>query len=128
MSDRQAQETLDDGNIQELFRAIDDKDVAKFATFLAPRISFRFANAEPVTGKSAVTRAVAGFFDSIHALSHEIDRTIRQGRYVICEGRVIYTRHDASLLKVPFLNLFDIDNGLIEDYRIYVDASALYGG
>jgi TRAP-type uncharacterized transport system substrate-binding protein len=45
---------------------------------------------------------------------------------VICHGTVTYTRHDASTLTVPFANIFRTRDDLIDEYLIYVDASALY--
>ena len=128
MTERQAAASFADDDIHALFDAIDNRDAARFAGFLAPGVSFRFANADTVNGRSEVAEAVSGFFASIRALSHDVQRIIHQAPYVICEGRVTYTRHDASELEVPFLNLFEIRDGLIEDYRIYIDASALYAG
>lgn len=128
MTEIQAGATLGEDGIRELFDAIDSKDAARFAGFLSPAANFRFANAEPVEGRAAVEAAVDAFFTSIRALSHDVQRVLRQEACVVCEGWVTYTRHDGSELHVPFLNLFEIDDGLIGDYRVYIDASALYAG
>ena len=41
-------------------------------------------------------------------------------------GRVTYTRQDRSNLDVPFANVFRYEDGLIRDYLIFVDNSALF--
>jgi hypothetical protein len=38
---------------------------------------------------------------------------------------VTYTRRDGSLLTLPFANTFELRDGLIAIYRIYIDISAL---
>jgi hypothetical protein len=45
---------------------------------------------------------------------------------VICRGEVTYIRHDGSTLTVPFANVFRMDGDKVRDYRIYMDASALF--
>ena len=43
------------------------------------------------------------------------------------QGQVTYTRHDGSQLSVPFANIFKLRDGLIGEYRIFGDFSALAG-
>ena len=47
---------------------------------------------------------------------------------LVCEGDVTYTKLDGSEVTLPFVNIFEIDGGLIVDYRIYVDVGPLYAG
>jgi hypothetical protein len=39
---------------------------------------------------------------------------------------VTYTRHDGSILTVPFADVFLMAGDKVRDYRVYMDASALY--
>jgi len=117
---------LSETQIRQLFAEIDRKHVNGFAAFLARDVSFRFGNAEAIEGHGAVCDAVGAFFDSIRELSHRLERILRDGPHIVCHGAVTYTRHDGSQLSVPFANLFEMERGLIRDYRIFVDASALY--
>jgi len=117
---------LNDAQIRQLFTEIDRKHVNGFGAYLSRDVSFRFGNAEAVEGHDAVCGAVEAFFASIHDLSHRLERIIRDGNHIVCHGQVTYTRHDGSRLSVPFANLFETDRGLIRDYRIFIDASALY--
>ena len=117
---------LTDADITALFRAIDQKDILTFSDFLSAEVSFRFGNTDAVTGRQQVTERVQGFFDSIQALQHELSAILRDGQAIICRGEVAYTRHDGSRLKVPFMNYFGTEKGLIREYQIYADVSSLY--
>ncbi len=112
--------------LNNLFAAIDDKDADGFAAFLTDDASFRFGSTPSVTGKAEVRRTVAEFFSAVHSLSHRIDQVWREAGIVICEGEVTYTRKDNSRLTVPFANILRRRGTLVSDYRIYVDASALW--
>jgi limonene-1,2-epoxide hydrolase len=109
-----------------LLAAVDAKDTPRFLSFLTDDASFRFANAPAVVGKAAVGAMVGGFLSSIKAVRHDIGETWAPPGRALCEGVVTYTRHDGSTLTAPFVNVFVLRDGLIADYRIYVDASALY--
>lgn len=63
------------GWLLELFQAIDAKDSVAFAAHLVEDVSLVFGNAAPLHGKAAAQAAVAGFFQSIAALRHEILET-----------------------------------------------------
>ena len=126
MHDHSTSNRLSDSDILALFKAIDRKDALTFSDFLSSDVSFRFGNADPVMGREPVKERVQGFFDSIQALQHELAGILRDGHAIICRGKVTYTRHDGSQLRVPFMNYFGIGNGLIQEYQIYVDTSALY--
>jgi ketosteroid isomerase-like protein len=109
-----------------LFSAIDARDADAFASRLAPDVVFRFGNAEPVEGSETVRQVVAGFFDSIAGIRHEVADVWNTGDAVISQGRVTYTRHDGSRLSVPFANVFRMSGDRIGEYLIFVDISRLY--
>jgi ketosteroid isomerase-like protein len=112
--------------LDRLFSAIDAMDIEAFVACLTDNGVFRFGSAPPVQGRDAVGRAVGDFFGTIAGLSHEITRTVSDGDALICEGEVTYTRHDGSRITLPFADIFELDDGLIADYRIYADIGPLY--
>ena len=112
--------------MDELFKAIDAKDAERFASFIAADGTFVFANAPAMTGRAAIRDAVAGFFASIRGLSHEVHSVAQEGSQVWSRGIVTYVRHDGSSLTAPFCNYFEMENGGVRHYQIYVDASALH--
>lgn len=114
-------------DLAALFAAIDRKDTPRFAEFLAPDCVFRFGNGEPVTGRDAVAAAVDGFFGAVAKLSHTLANWWPVDAGAVCHGTVRYTRHDGSELEVPFSNVFYLsDQGLIRQYLIFADNSALF--
>ena len=110
----------------KLFVAIDAMDTEGFLGFIAADAEFRFGSAPPIQGHDGIREAIDGFYSSIAALSHDLQRIVAQDDTVICEGEVTYTRHDGSTITLPFCNVFETDDGLITLYRIYIDIAPLY--
>ena len=114
------------GWVEELFATIDRKDADGFVGFLTQDASFRFGNAPPAVGREDVRSAVAGFFDTIEGLRHEVVDVWESGGATICEVQVHYTRKDGGHVELPCANIFRMKDGLIRDYRIFIDISPLY--
>jgi ketosteroid isomerase-like protein len=112
--------------IETLFQHVDSKDLKSFGELLCEDVLFRFGNAEPVTGRDAVRELLHGFLHSIQGLRHEVAAYWEIEDTVFFHGFVSYTRHDASVLRVPFANLFRLRDGLIREYLIFIDGSELY--
>lgn len=118
--------TLPEGILDKLFAAIDRKDAAAFAGFLAEDGTFRFGSAPPVRGRAAIRSAVAEFFDSIDSVSHSVSHVWRDGATLACEGEVCYRRLDGREVILPFADVFEFGGELISAYRIYIDIAPLY--
>lgn len=111
--------------VVDLFKSIDRKDVDMFVSFLTEDATFQFGNAPPITGRESIREVVAQFFSGIERLEHRIVDTWALQEVVICKGEVTYTRHDGSLLAVPFANILKLSNNHIHEYFVYVDISQL---
>ena len=112
--------------IDSLFKAIDKMDAAGFASFLTEDASFKFGNAQVVSGRENIQNAVAKFFSTLKGLSHHIVKVWEEADIIICEGQVTYTNLDGKKLTLPFADILEIKGGLVKDYRIYMDPSPLY--
>lgn len=112
--------------IDRLFSAIDRQDAEAFAGFVTEDARFVFGNLPAVEGRAAIRDFVAAFFGSIRAVSHAVPDAWQAGDAVVCRGEVTYVRHDGNVLTVPFANVFRMEGDKVRDYRIYMDASALY--
>ena len=113
-------------NYEKLFASIDRMDVESFLAFIAPSGTFRFGSAPPVQGRAAIGEAVGGFFSSIAGLQHDVHRIVTDESVAVIEGEATYTRHDGSTISLPFVNVFEIEDVLISDYRIYIDIAPLF--
>ena len=123
MSVSEAQQSL----LESLFAAIDDKDVDGFVKFLTTDARFRFGSAPAAQGTEAIRAAVGGFFETIKGLRHEVSRSMAGDGVLVCEGQVTYTRTDDSEIALPFVDVFEMSgDGLIADYKIYMDIGPLY--
>ena len=113
-------------DIDRLYKTIDDMDADKFVAFLDENAKFKFGNAPVVQGKEAIKKAVADFFSTIKGISHNLLNTWIIDKSIITQGEATYTRKDDKAVTIPFVNIFSMDNDLIEDYLIYIDINPLF--
>jgi ketosteroid isomerase-like protein len=112
---------------ERVFAIIDAGDAAGFVELFTADAQFRFGNAPAVVGREAIHAAVAAFFAAIATSRHRLLDTWNGASTAVCEGEVRYTRHDGSMLSVPFANVFNLRGDKIAAYRIYIDNSSLFG-
>jgi ketosteroid isomerase-like protein len=113
-------------DIAAIFADIDAFDPDKFVAHLTPDAKFRFANADPVTGREAVKEAVTGFFSSIDGLTHHILNVYESGETVIAQIDVEYLRKDGKSVTVPNADILVFDGDLVRDWQIYIDVTPVY--
>ena len=117
---------IGDVNFEKLFASIDAMDTESFLSFIREDATFRFGSSPAVKGHAEIRAAVEGFFASFAALRHDLRRIVADGDAVVCEGEVTYTRHDGSSVTLPYVNVFEVDDGLISLYRVYIDIGPLF--
>jgi limonene-1,2-epoxide hydrolase len=110
----------------KMFAVADTLDVDNYVTYLAPDVYFRFANAEPITGREAVREAVGHFFTTINGLHHTIVQEWHDADMIIQQLDVTYTRLDDKQVTLPAINLLRMSGDTVADYRIYVDLTPVY--
>ena len=89
-------------------------------------VQLRLGNAETIHGRSELVEAVKAFHASIAGVRHEIIDVFTDGDVVTVEFHVHYTRHDRRVVTLPCCNVFRLRDGLIAEYRSYVDATPVY--
>jgi ketosteroid isomerase-like protein len=112
-------------DLSKVLTSVDGKDANTFASYFTDDAVFRFGSQEPVQGRQAVRDCVAGFFDTIAALSHRVIETWKGEESLVCRGEVTYTKHDGARVTVPFTNILKLSDGRIHDYLVYVDPTPL---
>jgi ketosteroid isomerase-like protein len=113
--------------IRQMFAGIDSLDPAASQDHVTDDIQFRFANAEPVTGKAALEQGGVGFFATLASIRHEITTLWEpEPDVVVTEMEVTYGRHDGSVLTLPCVNVFRFRGDLIATYSIYMDITPVY--
>jgi ketosteroid isomerase-like protein len=112
--------------ILEMYKAVDAKSSTGMCEFVTEDATFRFANLPAVEGKNNIISFLDGFFQSIKAIRHTDIEYRNVGNEWFVNGTVTYTRHNDTILQVPFSVLLKMRENLIKDYLIFVDASELY--
>ena len=113
-------------DVARIFAAIDSFDPEKFVAHLTPDAVFRFANAEPATGRPAIKEAVNDFFGTIDGLTHHIRNVYESGDVVVVQLDVEYRRKDGKLVSVPNADILTFDGDLVRDWRIYIDLAPVF--
>jgi ketosteroid isomerase-like protein len=112
--------------IRSVFTALDARDPAAVATMMTDDVRLRFGNADVVEGKAAFLDASRAFVASINATRHEVHSIWSIDDVVIAEMDVHYERLDEGRVTLPCCNVFRVRDGLVSDYRIYVDIAPVY--
>jgi len=112
--------------LRAIFSAIDAFDVDSFLGFLAPEAKFTLGNLPPACGAAEIRQAFTGFASSLTHLQHEIvDIWITKDAWIV-EQRVTYGDPWHRLHILPCTNVMRHRDGLITDYRVFVDVSPLF--
>jgi ketosteroid isomerase-like protein len=111
---------------QAIFTAFDAKDVVALAELMTDDVRLQIGNAEVVTGKAEFIEALSAFFASVAGFGHTVTHVWNDLDAVIAELRVQYTRLDGTRLTLPCCNVFRLRDGLVADYRVYMDITPVY--
>jgi ketosteroid isomerase-like protein len=112
--------------VRRMFAAFDAKEVSALADVVTDDVRLRLGNAPMVEGKSAFVAAVNAFLGSVTGTRHEFLNLWRAGHTVIAEFDVRYTRLDGGKVTLPCCNVFNVRDGLVSEYRSYMDATPVY--
>ncbi|GAA2206915.1 hypothetical protein GCM10009850_023730 [Nonomuraea monospora] len=113
--------------VRHVFQVVDSFDADEFAALMAEDATLVFANAEPLAGREAIAAGIREFFATIGGLRHRVVRTWEAGDDSIAETEVTYRRLDGKDVTVPAVSIWrSRDDGLITDYRIYIDLAPVY--
>ena len=110
--------------VRTLIRAVDDADHNALTALTAKDVHFRFGNADPTDTQSEFLAAARSFRDTIAGLHHTILDLWEVGDgMVIALMDVHYRRLDGRELNLPCCNVFGVHDGVVNDYRIYMDVN-----
>ncbi|GII92070.1 nuclear transport factor 2 family protein [Sinosporangium siamense] len=118
---------MTDDAARRVFQVVDTFDPDRFVLLLAENATLTFGNAKPVTGRQAIADSLRAFFSTIAGLRHRIVRSWEVDADVIAETEVTYRRLDGSHVNVVAVSIWQTgEDGLITDYRIFVDLAPIY--
>ncbi|MEU4835006.1 nuclear transport factor 2 family protein [Streptosporangium sp. NPDC023615] len=118
---------MTDDVVRRVFQVVDSFDPEGFVRLLAEDATLVFGNAEPMTGRETIAAGLRAFFATIGGLRHRIVRNWQVGDDVIAETEVTYRRLDGGEASVVAVSIWRArEDGLITDYRIFVDLAPVY--
>jgi limonene-1,2-epoxide hydrolase len=110
--------------VRMLIRAVDAADHHAIVTLTAPEVHFRFGNSAPTDTQSELLAAAQSFRDGVADLHHTILDLWEVGDgMVVALMDVYYRRLDGRELTLPCCNVFGVRDGVVNDYRIYMDVN-----
>jgi ketosteroid isomerase-like protein len=110
--------------VRTLIRAVDDSDHDTIAALTATDVHFRFGNAAPTNTRSELLVAAKSFRDAIADMRHTVlDLWEVDDGTVVGLMDVYYRRLDGGELNLPCCNVFGVRDGVVNDYRIYMDVN-----
>ena len=110
--------------IRRLIGAVDNSDSDDIAALTAKDVHFRFGNAAPTNTQSDLLAAARSLHSAIAELRHTILEVWEvDGGMVIATLEVYYRRLDGHELNLPCCNVFRVRDGVVDDYRIYMDVN-----
>ena len=112
--------------VRAIFATFDAKNVSALAAFMTDDVRLGLGNAEPVQGKPAFVEAVNAFLASVAGFRHEVLNVWSDGDALIAEFDVHYTRLDGGEVTLPCCNVLRLRDGLVSEYRSYIDARPVY--
>jgi ketosteroid isomerase-like protein len=114
--------------VHGIFAANDASDIDALAELVTDDVRLTFGNAETVTGREAFRQASAQFNASVDSFSHQITSLfeVPEAGVVVVELLVSYHRLDGGELTLPCCNVFRVRDGLVADYRIYMDINPVF--
>jgi len=113
-------------DVAPIFADIDSLNPDQFVAHLTPDVTFRFGNADPMTGREAVKAAVTGFYGTIAGMHHHILDIYESGDTVIAKIDVEYIRQDGKSVTVPNADILVFDGDLVSNWQIYIDLAPVF--
>ena len=112
--------------IDELFRAIDAKDVDGLLAHLAPDATQQFGNQEPLRGHDQIRLANEEFFGAIESLRHDVTGLWEWDDTIVVRLDASYTRLDGLTVTVPAATILTVSDGLIAEYQVFADMTPVF--
>ncbi|BAY62538.1 hypothetical protein NIES22_26120 [Calothrix brevissima NIES-22] len=112
---------------KHLIGLFEQMKVDEFLDYLNEDALYQFGNYPPAIGKGAIEQTVkASHLDQIKGIKFDIQNTWEAGDNVVCEMLIHYTRIDDSILTLPCTDVFLFKNGLVQEMKVFMDATPLF--
>lgn len=101
------------------------RDAELFSSILTPEGTFQLGPFPEVRGRAGVRESVGAFFATIDDLGQRFVRGWEHPGGLVYEAEVSYRLKSGAEVVIPYCNVWDITDGLISRYRVYIDLGAM---
>ena len=110
--------------VEEMIGALMAQDWPRFVPYFSKDLFYKVGAAEPMHGAEACANFLAHVYTKLEPTSHDVRGMWEIGNVVIVEMDANYrVIADGTPVQVPCCDVYRFENGLIEEWRVYPDAS-----
>jgi ketosteroid isomerase-like protein len=115
--------------IAKIYAADEAMDASAFVALLSPEVSFQLGGSPSIRGREAVQEFVQGLFSSLKDIRHQLLHFWLDDRKLVFQGEVTFTFPTGQSMVLPYVDVVTAGkDGLLEDYRIYIDLTPMNAG
>jgi ketosteroid isomerase-like protein len=111
--------------VENTFRADAALDATLFAAGLTEGATFRLGGNPPVSGRKAVQEMLEQTFGAFRTVRHSLAHVYEETDTLLYEATVTYDMKDGRRISADYVNVLRFEGALVDDYRVYIDLSAL---
>ncbi len=109
-------------------KAMDNKDVETYGTFLADDVEISFNNDSFGKGKEPILQGLAKYWQSFASIEHDLLNIYGTDKNYVLEALNHYKRHDGKAATVRAVAFTDLnENGKVKSVRLYMDMNPVFG-
>jgi len=111
--------------IQAVIRSAETLNPAHFLSTLTDEATLRIGSNVVVRGLSNIKKSTDDFFSMLSEIRHRVHTVGDTADTIFYEGEVTYTLKSGKAVTLPYCNALHLKDGLIEDFRMYIDRAPL---
>lgn len=108
-------------------KAMDNKDVETYGTFLADDVEMTFNNNPFGQGKEVILEGLGKYWQSFATIEHDLMNVYGSDNNYVLEAINHYKRHDGKSVTVKAVAFTDLnEKGKVQSVRLYMDTFPVF--
>lgn len=112
--------------LRSYYGALDELRFEEVGKFLHEDCVSRYPTGHVVEGRELVLKLTERALTALARIQHELRSAWEEGEEVIYELEVTYRRRDGQTIVRPGVGIFVLEDGLIREQRLFVDARGVW--
>lgn len=107
--------------------AMDQLDIASYASFLADDCEMQFGNNATIKGKKDVVEGLKAFWATIDGDDHNLQNIFGDDRNFVLEALNTFKRKDGKTVTIPAVAITERNlEGLVTSVRLFMDVTPIF--